>query len=142
MSENVKNEVELLKSRTTIAESLLAEKNKQLDVVQRQVTMLKQHLLQADQLNKEQAITIESLKRRLNGGHHLRNGQATLERVSDYDKVRLFENGGVTITPVNASSTTSVTTSSTNLLSSLLTSSKGDMATIEPIRHEASRNKS
>ena len=60
--------MDLLKSRTNIAETLLTEKTKQLDLVQKQVDMLKQHLLSADQLNKEQAIMIESLKRRLNGG--------------------------------------------------------------------------
>ena len=41
-------------------------------IFQRQVALLKQHLIQADQLNKEQAITIESLKRRLN--HNNSNG--------------------------------------------------------------------
>ena len=68
VSDNVRNEVDLLKSRTNIAETLLTEKTKQLDLVQKQVEMLKQHLLSADQLNKEQAIMIESLRRRLNGG--------------------------------------------------------------------------
>ena len=96
VSENVQNEVELLKSRASIAENLVAEKSKQLEIVQvrrknfsssdfvyiisavclqffqRQVALLKQHLIQADQLNKEQAITIESLKRRLN--HNNSNG--------------------------------------------------------------------
>ncbi len=62
---NVRNEVEMLKSRTAIAETLLAEKTKQLDIVERQVAMLKQHLLQADKLNKDQASLIESLKKKL-----------------------------------------------------------------------------
>ena len=75
-SDNVRNEMELLKSRTNIAETLLTEKTKQLDLVQKQVEMLKQHLLSADQLNKEQAIMIESLKRRLNGGRR-ENGNGT-----------------------------------------------------------------
>ena len=68
--------MDLLKSRTNIAETLLTEKTKQLDLVQKQVDMLKQHLLSADQLNKEQAIMIESLKRRLNGGRR-ENGNGT-----------------------------------------------------------------
>ena len=68
--------MDLLKSRTNIAETLLTEKTKQLDLVQKQVDMLKQHLLSADQLNKEQAIMIESLKRRLNGSRR-ENGNGT-----------------------------------------------------------------
>ena len=76
VSDNIRNEVDLLKSRTNIAETLLTEKTKQLDLVQKQVDMLKQHLLSADQLNKEQAIMIESLKRRLNGGRR-ENGNGT-----------------------------------------------------------------
>jgi hypothetical protein len=164
-SENVRNEVELLQSRTSIAETLLSEKTKQLDVAQRQVTMLKQHLLQADQLNKEQAITIESLNRRLNGrnnGYH-NSSSATIERVDhesspsrsngSSSRIRLpmvFENGGVTITPVVTSSSppgsiqVSNSNNSKNLLSHLLRdgSSKGDMATIEPIRESSRINMS
>jgi len=71
-SENVRNEVDMLRSRANIAETLLNEKTKQLDIVHKQVEMLKNHLLQKDdkiekavKLNKEQAIMIESLKRRL-----------------------------------------------------------------------------
>ena len=136
VSDNVQNEVDLLKSRANIAENLLSEKTKQLDIVQRQVTLLKQHLIQADQLNKEQAITIESLKRRLNsnngqtgngGGRINGNGtSATIEKVNKESSssttssgssasVRLpmvFENGGVTITPVVTSSPSSLSSSS------------------------------
>ena len=125
VSENVQNEVDLLKSRANIAENLLSEKTKQLDIVQKQVSMLKQHLLQADQLNKEQAITIESLKRRLSHNGNRVNGSnsnsATIERVpttsngkNDSSSVRLpmgFENGGVTITPVVSSASSSPLTS-------------------------------
>merc|ERR1719266_1002706 len=108
VSDNVRNEVDLLKSRTNIAETLLTEKTKQLDLVQKQVEMLKQHLLSADQLNKEQAIMIESLRRRLNGGGGRRengNGTSNNDRNngSNSDGMKLplvFENGGVTITPV------------------------------------------
>lgn len=176
VNENVQNEVDLLKSRAAIAENLLAEKTKQLDIVQRQVALLKQHLIQADQLNKEQAITIESLKRRLN--HNNTNGTkqngnskeglgnssaTTIERVTKNDSVKLssmvFENGGVTITPVVSSNSMTSTNNSSiskqdlnhpgsqNLLSHLLrdagnngTHKKLDLATIEPIRE--SRNKS
>ena len=132
VTENVRNEVELLKSRTAIAETLLAEKTKQFEILQKQVEMLKNHLISADQLNKEQAITIESLKRRPN--HNGTNGK------SNGDKMSIFENGGaVTITPVVTSSQSIQVNSnrSQNLLSHLLTSNgknnSGDMATIEPI---------
>ena len=169
VSDNVKNEVDLLKSRTTIAETLLAEKTKQLDIVNRQVEMLKQRLLSADQLNKEQAITIESLKRRLgtssNGRHsNGSNGNTSNGSSNDVKLPMVFENGGVTITPVVTSTSvmSSAVTSavsnhssckSQNLLSHLLkrdndisyfghnsSSGGGDIATIEPVRE--SRGKS
>ena len=147
VSDNVQNEVDLLKRRANIAENLLSEKTKQLDIVQRQVALLKQHLLQADQLNKEQAITIESLKRRLTAGSSS-NGQqtgngssggsringhgsssstsATIEKVLNKESssislttsavssasVRIFENGGVTITPVVTTSPSLMSSSS------------------------------
>ena len=144
VSDNVQNEVDLLKSRANIAENLLSEKTKQLDIVQRQVTLLKQHLIQADQLNKEQAITIESLKRRLNSNNNGQTGNgggringngtsATIEKVNKESSsststtlsgssasVRLpmvFENGGVTITPVVTSSPSSSLSSSSQLTS-------------------------
>ena len=136
-SENVRNELDLLKSRANIAETLLSEKTKQLDIVHKQVEMLKNHLLNADQLNKEQAIMIESLKRRLRSTEQtkLTNGNGT------ENNTIMFENGGVTITPVSTSSTSSHNTNkSQNLLSHLLHSNgnnkyhnHGDMATIEPI---------
>ena len=88
VSDNVRNEVDLLKSRTNIAETLLTEKTKQLDLVQKQVDMLKQHLLSADQLNKEQAIMIESLKRRLNGGRRENgNGTSNNGKLNVYKKI-------------------------------------------------------
>ena len=80
--------MDLLKSRTNIAETLLTEKTKQLDLVQKQVDMLKQHLLSADQLNKEQAIMIESLKRRLNGGRRENgNGTSNNGKLNVYKKI-------------------------------------------------------
>lgn len=155
ISDNARNELELLKSRTCIAETLLAEKTKQLDIVQKQVDMLKSHLLTADQLNKEQAITIESLKRRLQNGSATPSTNGKANGGSNGDKARVFENGGVTITPVVTTSSSSGPLSSApshlstngnvysqNLLSHLLQkSSSNDMATIEPV-HESSRGKS
>ena len=82
--------MDLLKSRTNIAETLLTEKTKQLDLVQKQVDMLKQHLLSADQLNKEQAIMIESLKRRLNGGRRENgNGNSNNGKFNLHKKIYL-----------------------------------------------------
>lgn len=155
ISDNARNELELLKSRTCIAETLLAEKTKQLDIVQKQVEMLKNHLLTADQLNKEQAITIESLKRRLQNGSASStaaptNGKANGGSNGDHQKSRVFENGGVTITPVVTTTSPAPTNNgnnhvySQNLLSHLLQKSgnnSNDMATIEPV-HESSRGKS
>ena len=163
VSDNVRNEVELLKSRTTIAETLLTEKTKQLDIVQKQVDVLKQHLLSADQLNKEQAIMIESLKRRLSSSSSTgssssssrqqngNNGNDSGMHANSNMKL-MFENGGVTITPVVTSSMTASVTGSmhkgpTNLLSHLLhrdghNGQSTDMATIEPIRDCSSRSKS
>jgi len=121
VSDNVRNEVDLLKSRTNIAETLLTEKTKQLDLVQKQVDMLKQHLLSADQLNKEQAIMIESLKRRLNGGRRENgNGTSNNDRNngSNSDGMKLplvFENGGVTITPVVSTTSSAIVTASTGV---------------------------
>ena len=140
-SENVRNEVDLLRSRANIAETLLNEKTKQLDIVHKQVEMLKNHLLHADQLNKEQAIMIESLKRRLRNTSQETNQESGI----------MFENGGVTITPVTSStsstSTTKISSSSQNLLSHLLHSNgsskyhnNGDMATIEPIIESRSKS--
>ena len=133
----MRNEVDLLRSRANIAETLLNEKTKQLDIVHKQVEMLKNHLLNADQLNKEQAIMIESLKRRL------RNTENSAKTNGDTGSI-MFENGGVTITPV---STSSASTKSQNLLSHLLHSngnnkyhSNGDMATIEPIIESRSKS--
>ena len=153
-SENVRNEVEMLRSRANIAETLLNEKTKQLDIVHKQVEMLKNHLLNADQLNKEQAIMIESLKRRL-----LRNNQELNTANGDNNRDQasgiMFENGGVTITPVTSTSSTSTnkisSSSQNNLLSHLLhrngsNGSKyhdhhnGDMATIEPIIESRSKS--
>jgi len=151
-SENVRNEVEMLRSRANIAETLLNEKTKQLDIVHKQVEMLKNHLLNADQLNKEQAIMIESLKRRLrNQDSSINNGE---QRCHDQASGIMFENGGVTITPVTSTSSTStnkISSSSQNLLSHLLhrngsNGSKyhdhhnGDMATIEPIIESRSKS--
>ena len=139
VSDNVKHEVDLLKSRTTIAETLLAEKTKQLDIVNKQVQMLKERLLSADQLNKEQAIMIESLKRRLSASS---NGNSN----GSNDVKMMFENGGgVTITPVvtsssvsNMSAAPSAVNKSQNLLSHLLlrdsNGKSADIATIEPVR--------
>ena len=149
-SENVRNEVDMLRSRATIAETLLNEKTKQLDIVHKQVEMLKNHLLNADQLNKEQAIMIESLKRRL-----LRNNQELNTANGDNNRDQasgiMFENGGVTITPVTSTSSTSTnkisSSSQNNLLSHLLHSNgsskyhnNGDMATIEPIIESRSKS--
>ena len=84
--------MDLLKSRTNIAETLLTEKTKQLDLVQKQVDMLKQHLLSADQLNKEQAIMIESLKRRLNAGRRENgNGTSNNGKLNMYKKIWPFK---------------------------------------------------
>ena len=97
---------------------------------------------------------IESLKRRLNGsgGHsHRQNGNGTGNNGDAMKSLpMMFENGGVTITPVVTSSqspSSSVTSikGPTNLLSHLLhrdnNGQSTDMATIEPIR-DSSRGKS
>ena len=149
-SENVRNEVDMLRSRANIAETLLNEKTKQLDIVHKQVEMLKNHLLNADQLNKEQAIMIESLKRRLRSqdSNVPTNGE---QRCHDQASGIMFENGGVTITPVTSTSSTSTnkisSSSQNNLLSHLLHSNgsskyhnNGDMATIEPIIESRSKS--
>ena len=145
---------QLNKEQAIMIESLkrrLRKKTKQLDIVHKQVEMLKNHLLNADQLNKEQAIMIESLKRRLRSqdSNVPTNGE---QRCTDQASGIMFENGGVTITPVTSTSSTStnkISSSSQNLLSHLLhrngNGSKyhdhnGDMATIEPIIESRSKS--
>lgn len=123
-TDNAQNEVEVLTRKNALQETMLAEKTKQLELAERQIGLLKVHLQMADRVNKEQCAMIEKLKK------WRTNGSTTLTRVyRDTDRQVnkmpvLFENGGVTITPVNSAR-------------KRLKSDNGmDLATIEPINDE------
>ena len=64
-TENLNSEIEILKAKNRELQLSTAEKDKQLQLYQKQVDILKNTLSKADKINKEQARTIESLKQSL-----------------------------------------------------------------------------
>ena len=64
-AENLNSEIEILKAKNRELQLSSAEKDKQLQLYQKQVDTLKNTLSKADKINKEQARTIESLKQSL-----------------------------------------------------------------------------
>merc|ERR1719367_87706 len=64
-AENLNSEIEILKAKNRELQLSSAEKDKQLQLYQKQVDTLKNTLSKADRINKEQARTIESLKQSL-----------------------------------------------------------------------------
>ena len=64
-AENLGSEIEILKAKNRELQLSSTEKDKQLQLYQKQVDILKSTLTKADKINKEQARTIESLKQSL-----------------------------------------------------------------------------
>ena len=64
-AENLGSEIEILKAKNRELQLSATEKDRQLHLYQKQVDILKNTLSKADQVNKEQARTIESLKQSL-----------------------------------------------------------------------------
>ena len=64
-AENMTSEIEILQAKNRELQLSSAEKDKQLQLYQKQVDALKHTLSKADKINKEQARTIESLKQSL-----------------------------------------------------------------------------
>ena len=64
-AENLNREIEILKAKNRELQLSSAEKDKQLQLYQKQADTLKNALSKADKINKEQARTIESLKQSL-----------------------------------------------------------------------------
>ena len=64
-AENLGSEIEILRAKNRELQLASTEKDRQIDLYQKQVDVLKNTLSKADKVNKEQARTIESLKQSL-----------------------------------------------------------------------------
>merc|ERR1712223_883644 len=64
-AENLNSEIEILKAKNRELQLSSSEKDKQLQLYQKQVDILKSTLTKADKINKDQARTIEALKQSL-----------------------------------------------------------------------------
>ena len=78
-AENVDNEIGILKAKNRELQLSSTEKDRQLQLYQKQVDILKSKLSQADKVNKDQARTIESLK------------QSLLKEMKTYEENRVVE---------------------------------------------------